>query len=103
MIEWLKGEVGGLLIAALGYVLREFGENNLTPERILDSKGLRFTIRLLSALGAGILVQAALPAESPDYVRVLALAFVGAATPEIVTLLITRGLSRLDKATKDDR
>lgn len=101
MIEWLKGEVGGLLIAALGYVLREFGENNRTPERILESRGARFMIRLLSALGAGILVLSALPADAPNYVRVGVLAFAGAATPEIVALLITRGLSRLDEATKD--
>jgi len=101
MIEWLKGEAGGLLIAALGYVLREFGENHQTPALILQSKGLRFAIRFASAVIAGVLVLAALPEGTANWIRVMALAFAGAATPEIVMLLVRNGLTRLDGATKD--
>ena len=101
MVDWLKGEVGGLMLAALGYVLREFSENHRTPARIFEAHGLRFVARFILALTAGILVLALLPPDVPNYARVAGLAFAGAATPEIVGLLVMRGLKRLDTATKD--
>lgn len=102
MVEWLKGEIGGLVIAVLGYILREFSENHERPEKIWESRGARFLVRFLAALVAGVIVLAMLPTDVPNYMRVGALAFAGAATPEIVRLMLARGLKRLDKATKDE-
>lgn len=100
MVDWLRTELGGLVIAVLGYILREFSENHTKPERIVERKGARFAVRFVAALVAGLIVLAMLPHDAPNYLRVGALAFAGAATPEIVRLLLARGMNRLDNATK---
>jgi len=100
VLDYLKGEIGGLLIAVFGYLLRELSENQSSPHKIAEGRGSRFFIRLVLAGLAGALVMAALPADTPNYVRVGLLAFAGAATPEIVRLLVLRAFLKLDKTTK---
>lgn len=101
MIQWLQGEAGGLMIAVLGYVMREFSENQHTPERIIEKRGGRFVVRLALAVAAGVLALVMLPPDTPNYIRVGVLVFAGAATPEIVRVLISGGLARLNRTIRD--
>lgn len=101
MVEWLRSEVGGLLIAAFGYLLRELSENQSIPGRFIAVGYGRLFLRLLLAVIGGAVALAMMPEGLPNYARVGLLVFVGAATPEIVKLLLVRGMSRLDRITKD--
>jgi hypothetical protein len=101
MIDWLRSEIGGLMVAVLGFVLREFSENHQTPERIFEKKGSRFVARSVLAVAAGVVLTLVLPGDLAAHYRAAALAFAGMATPEIVSLLLVRGLARINRTTKD--
>ena len=101
MIVWLQSEIGGLMIAVLGGILRIFAENHENPARIVEKRGTVFLVRVLASAIAGLILLALIPPDLANYIRVSALAFVGAATPELVRLFVRRGLDRADTIISD--
>lgn len=90
MVDWLRSEFGGVVIAVLGYVLRVLAENKPVSWRVIAA-------RLVMALIAGIVILAALPSTLAAHFKVGAFLLGGAATPELVRVLTRAALKHVEK------